>query len=193
VPDPAREPAIDDRALMARMAAGDERAFDALFRRWYAQLVRVASFIVHDTGAAEEVVQEVWLELWRRRATLVLDEEPRRYLLRATRNRALNLLRHERVIERGAERLGTPDSVPASAPAELDARELERAVTRAVAALPPRCRAVFELSRRDGLSYAEIATALDVAPKTVENQMGKALRILRQSLAAWLPPRDDEA
>lgn len=188
-PPDAPEPddAARERALFERLLAGDEAAFDTLFRAWYARLVRVAEYIVHDRGEAEELVQDVWLEIWRRRATLVLDEAPHRYVVRAVRNRALNRARHARVVARAAEQLAPDDVHPATAPGEIDARDLEAAITRAVAALPPRCRAVFELSRRDGLSHAEIARALDVTPKTVENQVGKALRLLRTALASWLP------
>jgi RNA polymerase sigma-70 factor (ECF subfamily) len=187
------DPGPSERALFARLAAGDEAAFDALFRATYAPLVRVATYHVHDAGVAEELVQEVWLEIWRRRASLALDEEPRRYLLRSVRNRALNHLRHERVVARTAGLVAPEAAAPATAPAEVDARDLDAAITAAVAALPPRCRAVFEMSRRDGRSHAEIAAALDIAPKTVENQMGKALRLLRAALAPWLPARDDGA
>lgn len=186
------ESAPSERALFARLAAGDEAAFDTLFRATYASLVRVATWLVHDQGVAEELVQDVWLEVWRRRTALALDEEPRRYLLRAVRNRALNHLRHERVVARTASLVAPEEATPATAPAQVDARDLDAAITAAVAALPPRCRVVFELSRRDGRSHAEIAAALDIAPKTVENQMGKALRLLRSALAAWLPARDED-
>jgi len=178
------------RALFSRLAAGDEGAFDTIFRTWYAPLVRVATYLLHDPGIAEEVVQDVLLEVWRRRETLALEQEPRRYLMRATRNRALNHVRHQQVAARAAARDTPEESHAAAAPALLDAAELEVAIAQAVATLPPRCREVFELSRRHHMSYAQIADALDIAPKTVENQMGKALRILRGALAAWLPDSD---
>jgi RNA polymerase sigma-70 factor (ECF subfamily) len=175
------------RALFARLAAGDDSAFDTIFRTWYAPLVRVATWLLHDGSLAEEVAQDVLLEVWRRRETLAFEQEPRRYLMRATRNRALNHVRHQAVAARAAARDDRDEGVAAAAPALVDARELEAAIVQAVATLPPRCRAVFELSRRHNLSYAQIAEALDIAPKTVENQMGKALRLLRVSLAPWLP------
>jgi RNA polymerase sigma-70 factor, ECF subfamily len=65
------------------------------------------------------------------------------------------------------------------------------AVDRAISGLPERCREVFELSRRDGLRYSEIAVVLGISVKTVEAQMGKALRVLRAELAAWLPAGRD--
>ena len=72
-------PAEDvQRALFARLSAGDESAFDTIFRTWYAPLVRVATYLLHDAGVAEEVVQDVLLEVWRRRETLAFEQEPRR-------------------------------------------------------------------------------------------------------------------
>jgi RNA polymerase sigma-70 factor, ECF subfamily len=180
------------RALFARLAAGDEAAFDTIFRTWYAPLVRIATYLLHDGRIAEEVVQDVLLEVWRRRETLAFEQEPRRYLMRATRNRALNHVRHEAVAARAAVRDVSEEAHAATAPAMVDAKELEVAIAQAVATLPDRCRAVFELSRRNNMSYAQIAEALDIAPKTVENQMGKALRMLRVALAAWLPGAADD-
>jgi RNA polymerase sigma-70 factor (ECF subfamily) len=180
------------RALFVRLAAGDDAAFDTIFRTWYAPLVRVATYLLHDAGIAEEVVQDVLLEVWRRRATLAFEQEPRRYLMRATRNRALNHVRHQQVAARAAARDISEESHAATAPAKVDAAELEAAIAQAVATLPERCRAVFELSRRHHMSYAQIAEALDIAPKTVENQMGKALRMLRVALASWLPGHEAE-
>lgn len=190
-PDDAFPSEEVQRALFVRLAAGDDDAFDTIFRTWYAPLVRIGTYLLHDVAIAEEVVQDVLLEVWRRRETLAFEQEPRRYLMRATRNRALNHVRHEAVAARAASRDIPEQSHAATAPAKLDAAELEAAITQAVAALPDRCRAVFELSRRNGLSYAEIADALDIAPKTVENQIGKALRMLRVALAAWLPGGDE--
>ncbi len=184
-------PEEEQRALFARLARGDEAAFDTIFRTWYAPLVRVATYMLRDAGVAEEVVQDVLLEVWRRRETLAFEQEPRRYLMRATRNRALNHVRHDAVAARAAARDVSEESHAATAPAMVDAVELEMAIAQAVATLPDRCRAVFELSRRHHMSYAQIAEALDIAPKTVENQMGKALRMLRVALAEWLPGGDE--
>ena len=180
------------RALFARLAAGDDTAFDTIFRTWYAPLVRVAMYLLHDGMAAEEVVQDVLLEVWRRRESLAFEQEPRRYLMRATRNRALNHVRHQAVAGRAAALDISDDAHAATAPAMVQAAELEVAVAQAVATLPNRCRAVFELSRRHHMSYAQIADALDIAPKTVENQMGKALRMLRVALVEWLPGNQSE-
>lgn len=130
------------------------------------------------------------LELWRRRETLARDTSPQAYLFQSTRNRALNHVRHEKV-ERKAEPILTARSdIDASAPGELVEEEIEVALRRAVSELPERCREVFELSRTAGLKYSEIAAVLGISVKTVEAQMGKALRSLRVKLAQWLPESD---
>ena len=191
---PARCPRVPsfmtDRELLARLRDGDERAFDAIFRAWYAPLVRMAEGMLRQRAVAEEVVQDVMLELWRRRETLSPDGSPQAYLFQATRNRALNHLRHVRVEERGETNAAAELTMPASADRSLAEGEIDVAVREAIATLPPRCREVFELSRMHGLKYAEIAQTLGVSVKAVEAQMGKALRTLRERLAPWLPHGD---
>ena len=178
---------MDDRALLERLRSGDQAAFDSVFRAHYAHLVGFAQGLLHDRAAAEDSAQEVMLELWRRRADIHIQESLRAYLLRATRNRSLNQLRHAKV-ERNAEpQLAGEDSVTATGAGKLVAAELRDALSAAVAELPPACRHVFELSRGQGLRYAEIASTLGISVKTVESQMGKALRHLRMRLAEWLP------
>lgn len=178
---------MDDRAILARLRTGDERAFDALFREFYAPLVGFAESLLHVRQAAEEVVQDVFLEVWRRRESLQLEETWRAYLYRATRNRGLNELRHERVKLKSEPMLRAPEAVEPSGQDELEAAELEAAFRRALAALPEPVREVFELSRRDGLRYGEMAAALGISVKTVEARMGRALKELREHLADWLP------
>lgn len=181
---------LDHNDLFDRLRQGDETAFDEIFRTWYPSLVRSAESIARSRAVAEEIVQDVMLELWRRRESLARDTSPQAYLFQSTRNRALNDVRHERV-ERKVEHILTARSnIDASAPAELVEEEIEVALKSAVAELPERCREVFELSRTSGLKYSEIAAVLGISVKTVEAQMGKALRSLRVKLAKWLPEND---
>jgi RNA polymerase sigma-70 factor (ECF subfamily) len=178
---------VTDRELLDRLRQGDRDAFDAVFRAHYATLVGVAERIVGERAVAEELGQDVMLELWRRHETLVVDESLRAYLVRAARNRALNHLRHERMKVRTAPRAAGETVTLPDAPGNLVEDELQAAVREAVQALPERCREVFELSRGQGLRYAEIAAVLGISVKTVEAQMGKALRVLRERLAPFLP------
>jgi RNA polymerase sigma-70 factor (ECF subfamily) len=181
---------LDNNELFDRLRQGDETAFDEIFRAWYPSLVRSAESIVRSRAVAEEIVQDVMLELWRRRESLASDTSPQAYLFQSTRNRALNHVRHERVQRKVEPILTTRSDTDASAPAELVEEEIDVALRSAVAELPERCREVFELSRTSGLKYSEIAAVLGISVKTVEAQMGKALRALRVKLAQWLPQSD---
>jgi RNA polymerase sigma-70 factor (ECF subfamily) len=178
---------MDERELLNCLTAGDQDAFDSIFRLHYAHLVAFGQGLLRDRAAAEDAAQEVMLELWRRRGELAIHESLRAYLLRATRNRALNQLRHANVRRRAEPELVGEESIAATGTSQLVAGELRTAIVAAVAELPPACREVFELSRGQGLRYAEIASTLGISVKTVESQMGKALRHLRMRLAGWLP------
>lgn len=178
---------MDDRELQHQIRLGDEQAFDTLFRRFYAVLVGFTESLLRSRALAEEVVQDVLLEVWRRRETLEIAETWRSYLFRAARNRALNELRHAKVALNAEPYVRGPESEEPSSPAELDAAELDREFQRVLRSLPTAEREVFEMSRRDGLKYSEIAGVLGVSVKTVEARMGRVLKELRTQLADWLP------
>ena len=178
-----------ERDLQGRIRAGDEGAFDAIFRAHYPHLVRMAESVVRERALAEEIAQDVMLELWRRRESLNVEQTFRAYLIRATRNRALNHIRHQRIVAREAALAALESPSSPSAEEDLLGVELERAVRDAIDGLSENCREVFQLSRVNGLKYAEIASTLEISVKTVEKRMGQALSELRDSLAAWLPGR----
>jgi RNA polymerase sigma-70 factor (ECF subfamily) len=177
---------VSDQQELDRLREGIEEGFDAIFRTYYADLVGFAEAILRDRTAGEDVAQDVMLELWGRRNNIVLDTSLRAYLLQVARNRALNLIRHHRVVVRLDPRdvVATPH---AHADRTVLEQEIDVVVRRAVSALPTRCREVFQLSRVHGLKYGEIAETLGISVKTVEAQMGKALRTIRQQLHPWLP------
>ena len=178
-----------ERALQERIRAGDEAAFDTVFRDNYAHLVRMAESIVRERALAEELAQDVMLELWRRRESIEVEQSFRAYLLRSTRNRALNHVRHQRIVMREATIAAAAAESARAQSAEDDmlGTELERAVRNAIALLPEKAREVFQLSRDRGLKYSEIAVVLDISVKTVEKRMGQALAELRDKLAQWMP------
>ncbi|HJQ12224.1 MAG TPA: RNA polymerase sigma-70 factor [Gemmatimonadaceae bacterium] len=180
-----------ERELQERIRGGDESAFDTIFRDNYAHLVRMAESIVRERALAEEIAQDVMLELWRRRESIEVEQSFRAYLLRSTRNRALNHVRHQRIVTREATMAAAAaESARAQSPEdEMLGTELERAVRTAMASLPDRTREVFQLSRERGLKYVEIAVVLDISVKTVEKRMGQALAELRERLAQWLPAK----
>jgi RNA polymerase sigma-70 factor (ECF subfamily) len=177
---------VTESDLLARLRQGDHAAFDAIFRQWYEPVVRTANRILHDPGVAEEVAQEVLLELWRRREQLPEGSSVPGYLLQAARNRALNHLRHLQVQKKSQVFVEALHEPAEHADAGAEANELETAIHEAIGALPPRTREVFLLSRERNLRYAEIAEQLGVSVKAVEANMTRALKQLRERLAPFL-------
>ncbi len=158
-------------------------AFEALVRAHYQRLANLAYRYLQSDAAAEDAVQEVLLKVWRRRQALNLAD-PLPYLYQAVRNECLMALRRRR---RWAMTALDAQEIEAPTGEGETAADLQAAITCAVAALPGRCRLVFTMHREQDLSYAEIARILGISRKTVENQMGRALRTLRKRLAPYLP------
>ena len=170
-----------DAELVRRIRAGDERALEVVFRTHYAGMASFVQRFVRSPDLAEELVQDVFLKLWTKREQLAEIETLRTYLFRAARNTALNYLRRVKLERRWQEEQGTETDPPTTFAADDDTveQEVATAVKQAIDRLPPRCREIFLISRDGGLTYAEIARSLDISVKTVETQMGRALKSLR--------------
>ncbi len=177
---------VDESELLTRLRAGDDDAYSTIFREHYPALVISATRLLGERASAEEIAQDVLLELWRRRSTLELTGPVRAYLHSAARNRALNRLRQGRTAQRGEVYVRGPSESP-PADARVIAGELAGAVAQAIASLSEPQREVFDMSRTRGLTYNEIAAVLLISVKSVEARMGRALKQLREQLAPWLP------
>jgi RNA polymerase sigma-70 factor (ECF subfamily) len=177
---------VDESELLQRLRTGDNEAYAVIFREHYPALVASATRLLGERSLAEEIAQDVMLELWRRRDTLELTGPVRAYLHSAARNRALNRLRQGRTAQRGEVYVKGPSEAPA-ADSRVMSGELAGAVAEAIASLSGPQREVFEMSRTRGLTYNEIATLLGISVKSVEARMGRALKQLRDHLAPWLP------
>ncbi|HQQ96681.1 MAG TPA: RNA polymerase sigma-70 factor [Cyclobacteriaceae bacterium] len=173
---------------MSALRNNQESALEMLFRTYYTSLCRYAYTFLHDKDEAEEVVQQTFLGVWDRRHGLTIQTSIKAYLYTMVRNGCLNVIKHERVRqvhEVYAKAQGEPVSSPPSD--TMLATELEARICESMKSLPEQCRIVFQLSRFEQLSYAEIADQLNISVKTVENQIGKALKIMRIQLKEYLP------
>jgi RNA polymerase sigma-70 factor (ECF subfamily) len=137
---------------------------------------------------AEDLVQNVLMNLWRRRQEWEPRTSLRAYLFGAARNEFLQYRAHRQVRDRWAEEEQERDDPPPPLPSpseSVEHRELQREMKKCIAELPERRRQVYVLSRQHGLTYKEIATVMDISPKTVDNQMVEALKFLRKRLRSF--------
>jgi RNA polymerase sigma-70 factor (ECF subfamily) len=160
-----------------------ETSFDTLVDTHYVRLTSFAYRMLGSWDLAEDAVQQVLFKIWKRRLPLNF-EEPLPYLYQAVRNQCLIPLRRE--ARRGDTALRAAHDIADSGSDPAEQAELYGAVDRAIAALPERCRLVFTMSREQDLTYTEIARILNISPKTVENQMVRALKALRSALGPYL-------
>jgi RNA polymerase sigma-70 factor (family 1) len=176
-----------DNQIFETIKLGDEAAYEQLFRTYYPRLCGFAATLVTDREEAEEVVQTLFCRLWEQRDTLEVTTSVQAYLFRAVRNASLNHLKKVKIRDTyKAHNLATMEQNHAFQPDHAVHSELRQALEKAIAGLPEQCRIVFKMSRFEELKYKEIAEKLGISPKTVENQMGKALKVLRLQMVEFL-------
>ncbi|MFC3199979.1 RNA polymerase sigma-70 factor [Parapedobacter deserti] len=167
--------------------SNDEAAihFEETFKSNVKALHAYAYTILREDGAAEEIVQNVFLKLWENRKRMAIHTSLKAYLYKSVYHESLNYLKHLQVRRKYMEEAmaNLRQQVPDEAPDE----ELQRQLGEALSQLPEKCRTVFQMSRFEDFKYQEIADKLGISLKTVEAHMGKALKLLRLRLADFLP------
>lgn len=178
----ATEPAIMQESLR------DEAVFERVFKNHFKILHSYAFTMLKDEAVAEDVVQNVFVRLWNNVEEANIQSSVTAYLYRAVHNESLNVIKHEKV--KSAHKLYVAHSMKNetdNASKKVLQSELEQKLLTAMNELPEQCRTIFQLSRFEELKYQEIADKLSISIKTVENQMGKALKLLRMKLVDFLP------
>ncbi|PSQ73528.1 MAG: RNA polymerase sigma-70 factor [Bacteroidetes bacterium QH_9_64_21] len=167
-----------------QIRAGSEEAFRKVFHAYYSELCGFAADYLDSVDRARDVVQEVFLRIWRRREKLDIRVSLKSYLYQAVRNRALNHIRRSETEDEFQDhvRHTSNESDQRTAIDTFHMKELSEDVNEAIADLPDRRRMAFLLHRRHGFTYKEIAQIMEISPKTVENQIGRALKSLRSQL-----------
>jgi RNA polymerase sigma-70 factor, ECF subfamily len=172
-----------DSEIIRRIRNGDVGQFESLFRSSYVSLVRYARTLIKDQDSAEEIVQDLFFRIWKDREKINIESSLNGYLFRSVHNRCLHFIEHNRVVAMYAEEMSrvSPDSQ--ESPSEvLNYKELQAKVASILERLPERCGKIFCMSRFEGLKYSEIAEKLSVSVKTVEANMGRALKEFRKEL-----------
>ncbi|MEZ4959380.1 MAG: RNA polymerase sigma-70 factor [Saprospiraceae bacterium] len=172
--------------LTARLKTDDKSALKELFEAHYRAVCAAIHRLVGERGVTEDLAQQVFIRFWEKRQSITITTSPGAYLHRMAVNEALAFLRTRKNQQPDEITPATPFAPEADVEENFLHGELEQHIHQAIDTLPPRCRAVFQLSRFEELSYQEIADQLDISVKTVEHQIGKALRVLREKLYPYI-------
>jgi len=179
---------VQEREFIPLVFNGEEKTFESLFKTHFKSLYAYAYTIVRDEMAAEEMVQNVFFKIWEKKGGLDIQSPALAYLYKSVYHESLNYLKHQKVkAAYQAHTVYQMKNQTDHASKKIMLSELEQQINKALSELPEQCRTIFQMSRFEELKYKEIANKLGLSIKTVENQMGKALKVLRLKLVDYLP------
>jgi len=175
-----------DQSILALLQKDDEQAMERIFDTYYSYLVTTAYHVLTDEHQAKDLVQDVLFHFWTKRDSLTIESGLKSYLRRSVVNRAIDQIRRKKrfgVAEEFTDFNQADNSV--SKQELMETSDLESAIMVAINSLPERCKLIFSLSRFENMSHAEISEQLDISKKTIENQMTKALKVVRQAVSKY--------
>lgn len=175
----------EEKDLFLKIKKGDEKAFEILFHFYYGSLcLYAASFLGNDT-AAEEIVQDFFVKLWEKRKEISITTSVKNYLFRSVKNLSLNQLQHDKIKNRFVQQTVREQKTKLADEDNYFEIDLAKKIKESIDSLPEKRKEIFKLSRENGLKYREIAEKLNVSIKTVETQMGLAIKTLREKLSDY--------
>lgn len=168
-----------------RSGLNDEQAFEEVYRQYFIRLFRFCYSIVHQKEAAEEIANDVFLNLWKRKASADSIKNLEVYLYIAAKNLSLNYLRdnHFPHVMDISEQMGQHIRLEVNPESILVNAETARQLQDAIAQLPARCKLIFKLIKEDGLKYKDVALLLNISVKTVETQLAIAMKKIAMTFA----------
>ena len=174
--------------IVKEIQSGNERVFEALFRSHYESLHIFAKSFIADPDQAEEIVQDVFFKIWEKRHQLDITTSIKAYLYSSVRNTCLNYIKHLKVRAGYADfAMNNNSETFSDVDEQVEYSELEEKIRALMESLPEQCQRIFRMSRFDGKKQREIAEELGISIKTVENQMGRALKVMREGLKGYGP------
>ncbi len=177
-----------EQNILDGIAEDDEIAFEGLFKSYFAELCLYATRFVADIENAEEIVQEIFFNIWSNRTKLNINISIKAYLYATVRNTCLNAIKHKKVENKYREYFSRQLQYDELNEEDwMKGDELHDRISNTIEKLPHERKKVFIMSRFENMKYREIAEQLNISVKTVENQMGKALKFLREELKDYLP------
>ena len=173
---------MDETILLLKIRQKDKASFDILFRAYYKPLCLFAYKILRESDLAEEVVQEFFISIWEK--TPVINGSVKSYFYKSIYNRCLNVL--EKLKNRKKNEDAFSNIKEESVPENNDEYQLSpQIIDAAIQELPVKCREIFILCKYNEMTYGQVAELLNISPKTIENQMGIALKKLREKLLPY--------
>ncbi|MBD3287810.1 RNA polymerase sigma-70 factor [candidate division KSB1 bacterium] len=166
-----------------KIKKGDVRSFELLFNSYAESLLKFAVRYVHDLNIAEDIIQNVFMTVWKYRSELQEQKNIKSYLFTITKNQCLKYIRHNKVEQEYAARELSTESESTTPLDIVQEKETRHSINNAIQELPEKCRIIFCMNRFDRLTYAEIAEIQGISIKTVETQMMRALKYLRKKLS----------
>jgi RNA polymerase sigma-70 factor (ECF subfamily) len=176
---------VEESSILKLIQEGDTDTFEMIFNKYYKPLVAYSNTILKSHDEAEDIVQQVFITVWNKKQDIGSVQSLKSYLYRSVYNSSLNRIKQLNVRQEYAkdyvlthsEGVGTADRH----------KELQQRIETALEQLPEQCGKIFRMSRFEQLKYQEIADQMGLSVKTVENQMGKALKLMREKLKDYLP------
>ncbi|MBN1926843.1 MAG: RNA polymerase sigma-70 factor [Prolixibacteraceae bacterium] len=174
----------NEKELFQQIKEGNKQSFEKLFRYYYAPLCHFSRKYIADADECEEVVQGFFLKVWEKRMELDINTSVKNYLFSSVRNRCLNYIKHQKIKLGYKNEVIQNDNTSFNPDDYLLEVDLQKKIREGIDSLPARRKEIFLLSRDEGLKYREIADRLGISIKTVETQMGQALKDLREKLSS---------
>lgn len=186
------EKRLDVKELWDRIVnGGDSKAFESLFFVLNAKLIKFCELYVHKKEVAEEIVADVFVNLWTLRKNLLHVQNPETYLFISVKNRSLNHLRKSALIDTVNLEDNFTELVATSDPeAELEKKELFFKLDQAIDTLPQQCKIIFQLVKEDGMKYKEVSEILNISHKTVQTQVFRAMKKLSREMSPYLSAKN---
>ncbi|MFZ4262509.1 RNA polymerase sigma-70 factor [Sphingobacterium sp. HJSM2_6] len=177
---------MSDLELLELLIKGDNKAFAEIYNRYWKSLLFVATKKLGRIEDGEEIVQDIFVSLWNRRDVLQVNTSLKNYLSASVKYRVIKHLDKQYHANLYLNSLIDNNFIEATTERTVEFDELRDELERNIVLLPERCQLVFRLSKEEGKSQKEIASALEISEKTVENHLGKAYKILRAKLAGYM-------
>jgi RNA polymerase sigma-70 factor (family 1) len=159
--------------------------FEALFKQYYAPLVVYACKYLPEKDVAREIVQDFFVKLYEKRSTLTIDTSLKSYLYRSVYNACMNYINQRSIQEKHIRNIDLERNDEENLENEINSVELQNRIFNLIESLPPKCRKIFKMNRLEGMKNEEIAVSLHLSKRTVETQISKALKILRNKLSDY--------